>query len=253
MADPNRRVRRGDHVIFLSHTSNPQAEEMPYVLDYSPAGKRLLNDPLARSQRVRPEERATALHLLLCGWRSEWSRDVSRFRDRLADVAEHLPKGSTVTCVNVMSGEAFQELLEQLEEEDDENNDNDDGGGGLGFEGSAETGWVCRAFGHALVKHFCADAVIYDQVKPLFEASTHPFHTAICLGTVVGRELPSHVSDARILSMLLILRKLTFKQAEPLHIIAENKEDQTSQIGLAPRVGVRGFEPDFINTQAIIA
>ena len=49
----------------------------------------------------------------------------------------------------------------------------------------------------------------------------------LCLGDVAGRDLPSPSRDARILSMLLLLRDLTADQMKPMHIIAENQEDRT--------------------------
>ena len=69
----------------------------------------------------------------------------------------------------------------------------------------------------------------------------------------MGKDPPPESRDARILSMILILRQLTRDHKTPMHIIAENQQDQTSQIAMAPKVGTGGNEPDFINTQAIVA
>ena len=99
----------------------------------------------------------------------------------------------------------------------------------IGFEGNRQKGWSVPGVPHAknLLRHFQADACVYDEVKPLFDASTVEYTTAICLGDVAGRDLPSPSRDARILSMLLLLRDLTADQMKPMHIIAENQEDRT--------------------------
>jgi len=82
---------------------------------------------------------------------------------------------------------------------------------------------------------------------PLF--STGEYHTAICLGSVVGKDLSNHARDSRVLSMLLILRKLSKHQRTPLNIIAENYQDQTSGLAVVPLN--RSREADFVNTTAI--
>ena len=99
----------------------------------------------------------------------------------------------------------------------------------IGFEGNLQKGWSVPGVPHAknLLRHFQADACVYDEVKPIFDASTVEYTTAICLGDVAGRDLPSPSRDARILSMLLLLRDLTADQMKPMHIIAENQEDRT--------------------------
>ena len=94
------------------------------------------------------------------------------------------------------------------------------------------------------------------------------FTSAICLGAIVGCDLPPHAQDARILSMLMILRQVaaTHKAPFPMHIIAENTEDQTSSLAVVPSSSAvlatgaeeegsrsKSNEPDFINLQAIIA
>jgi hypothetical protein len=88
-------------------------------------------------------------------------------------------------------------------------------------------------------------------VKVLLDKET--FNTAICLGSVVGKKLSAASRDSRIMSMFLILRKLTENNETTMHVIAENQQDQTSYLAVPPRIGLDSREPDFINTPAIVA
>ena len=53
-----------------------------------------------------------------------------------------------------------------------------------------------------------------------------------------------------MLSVLLLLRHLLKDATAPVHIIGENQEDTTALLALAPH---KTHDPDFINTQAIVA
>ena len=55
----------------------------------------------------------------------------------------------------------------------------------IGFEGNLK-GWAC-GYAKNLLRHFQADACVYDGVKPLFDASTVEYTTAICPATSRGR------------------------------------------------------------------
>jgi len=108
------------------------------------------------------------------------------------------------------------------------------------------------------VRHYSADPTDYDGVAPLLSfdngnQSALSFDTAICLGSVVGKHLAPAARDARVLSMLLVLRSLA-KPGQGMHVIAENQQDQTSGLAVCPPTNDgASHEPDFINTQAIIA
>ena len=101
-------------------------------------------------------------------------------------------------------------------------------------------------------------------------------NTAIVLSTTAKGALSSVGADTRVMATMLILRVLSQQQQrkatkaegspsstkkkkkkkkKPLtmHVVAENEQDQTSQIALGPRTGDHSFESDFVNTQAIIA
>jgi len=88
-------------------------------------------------------------------------------------------------------------------------------------------------------------------------------HTAIVLGTQAHARLSPTSMDTRVMSIMLLLRKLWLLKNEnvPMHVVGENQEDMTAQIALNPQIAfdkhgklVEGnLEPDFINTQAIFA
>jgi hypothetical protein len=89
------------------------------------------------------------------------------------------------------------------------------------------------------------------------------FCTCICLGSVSVKDggmdnavgLAPIARDSRVIQMMLILRAVTEELGQTMHVIAENNMDQTSSLALGPHTeGAGGMqEPDFINTQAIIA
>jgi len=299
--DPHRVIQHSDVLIFVSPTSSPspfpahrkapafKAEATAILKKMATdrgrfawrrsggsggrAGQQPAVQERQRSATIESQtdrsKRGAPQHVLLCGWRHEWSTDISRFKQRFVDICVGLSPGSSVTCLNVMACEDFDQMLlgskkgfERLAEQG--------GGQGLGegkgtdrsaaHEGLYEGGWVlndgdphhARQCHGVVVRHHHADPIKFDEVAPLLES--RDFDTAIVLGSVVARVIPAASRDARVLSCLLILRALA-KPEKPMHIIAENCMDQTSGLAVVPsRIrSSGGHEPDFINTQAIIA
>jgi len=93
------------------------------------------------------------------------------------------------------------------------------------------------------------------------------FTSAIVLGTVYSEVLDSCARDSRVLATLLVLRTVCQRRHLTLHCVAENQQDQTSLLALAPPKVFEGqhagfehsedhpavHESDFVNTQAIVA
>ena len=86
------------------------------------------------------------------------------------------------------------------------------------------------------------------------------FTTAIVLGTAAGIDLSPQSRDTRVLTILLLLRHLARKCRPklPLHVIGENAQDATALLALSPtpplaKVAGQNRQPDYVNTQAIIA
>ncbi len=163
-----------------------------------------------------------AKNILVCGWRFVWNTHVKRFKARVEELSHNLPSGSVVYCLNRQTSEAFEALL--LGED----------GAAVGFEkGDEPRSYKNEAFKHGTVtiKHWCGDPTRFGEVEKMFHSLPEGFYftSAICLGAIPGLDLPSHAQDARILSMLMILRQIStkVKAPVPMHIIAENTEDQT--------------------------
>ena len=103
----NRGAGRPRHLSFQD--VEPQADKAR--LDLRDGGafdaevQRLLGDDAARSMRATPSSARNGdqqvRHILVCGWRPEWTADLGRFAKRVVDVARDLPMGSTLTCLNV--------------------------------------------------------------------------------------------------------------------------------------------------------
>ena len=84
----------------------------------------------------------------------------------------------------------------------------------IGFEGDLQKGWSVPGVPHAknLLRHFQADACVYDEVKPLFDASTVEYTATITLGDdswsyeedsvlkMAGRDELLHHTDRNTLS-----------------------------------------------------
>ena len=90
-------------------------------------------------------------------------------------------------------------------------------------------------------------------------------NSTIVLGTQSAVRLPPKARDTRVLTIMLLLRRLCDKKLAienvPMHVVGENQEDMTAKLALGPRqrgqIGVQNAlkyrEPDFVNTQAINA
>ena len=111
------------------------------------------------------------------------------------------------------------------------------------------------------VRHIKGDPTHAPVLEPIILKGP-PIHTAIVLGTQARMQLPARSRDTRVLTIMLLLRKLTMLRESvpgakitPMHLVGENHEDMTSKLALTPvAAGDQGsYKADFINTQAIYA
>jgi hypothetical protein len=247
MGDPDRIIVEDDHIIFLSDTSSPQtSKNAEDQADFGEEAKQHIADGERKLKSSGEESSSTnePLHVLLCGWREEWDRHPERFPQRVEEISRTMNEDSTLTCFNTMAATEFSKLLVTQSRKFKKK---------LKGENMHEFGKL-RGI---TIKHYCGDPCNYADAKECYkkhqEHDQKGFTTAICLGRMVGKKLSQKAQDARIITMSLILRKLTSGQQKKCHLVAENRQDQTSCIGMAPTIGTSGFEPDFFNTQAIVA
>ncbi len=239
-ADPERRIAANDRLIFVAPTSMPSSAHTPEQ-PHAPA-----SDPGARAARSPGARRQ--VDILVCGWRDKWQAATpEHLFERIDDLAQTLTPGpATVVFLNQVPPDEFAAIMQQKFKQVNDYH-----------------GMPCWSVGKArkgvTIAHSEGDASSQPVLEPLI--TTHNFTKCIVLGTMYGNDLSSHWRDLRMLSIMLLLRHLTENKpdASPIHIIGENQEDMTQRLALAPRpVAGRGgdghiFEPDIVNTQAIIA
>ena len=187
-------------------------------------------------------------HILVLGWRPEWDDAPAGFRNRLRQILEDQAPGSTITCLTFTTKDKFHKLITK------ESNDNDNGGVAIPVEhsrtmaGDYSAGWFLKekeGRQHFLVKHHWGDSANFDCVSSLIRSHNTPaYDVAVCLGStqvVPGREdkaKSQSLKDTRVLSTLLILRKLTSNAQDSkwhgrsMHIVAETCLEQTEYLAV---------------------
>ena len=265
--DPERVIRASDRLLFVSSGSHPHALDSATRASYEQRAAKLVEEAatpantakrllygasgLGRSGDVDAPKREVAI--LVCGWRAKWNSSTTALRARVDDLAQQLTPGpARIIFLNLVDSEAFANLMDNC---------------GFVQRGSqdAEAAWE---FGPSrpgvAIEHVCGDAASPVDLEPVLEGAPS-IEAIIVLGTSASQSLPPHSCDLRVLSILLLLRHLHSDTAEagdktyrakPVHIIGENQEDMTSVLALPPRPAKgqeAGHDPDFVNTQAIVA
>ncbi len=233
--NPDRVITASDRLIFVSKESLPSSA----IYDGS-------SSSVANVVEGGHESAPRRADLLVCGWRAKWDKSTTHLRDRIDDLAQQLTPGpSNIVFMNLVEPETFATHMETC---------------GLARAPGAAASWTCSRAG-VTVTHVYGDAVSPDDLAPVI--AERAFSTVIVLGTSASVRLSSHMCDMRVLSIMLLLRHLLAEKQNqrPVHIVGENQEDVTSMLALAPKL--RGpaaehareteYEPDFVNTQAIVA
>ena len=208
----------------------------------------------------------------MCGWRPVWEVNPDRLFHRVLDIARTQNPGSSITFINFVSQADFKAIMSQIgcvlvgTERVGDEEDDDDGNGNFKsvdvYEITDENAL------HVQVRHVYGDAASPETVEPLI--MERDFETAIIFGTQANTRLAAHSMDTRVLSIMLLLRKISatkdFRRPttmrHSIHVVGENQEDATSALALGPSQLAHGgqrnqddekHDPDFINTQAIYA
>ena len=276
--DPGRVLARGDRLLFVSAATNPRAlpaaerdaylaraEEIASVAEAAAAGAPPPPGTTAKAKGksrhsskiwAAKAERGEEVSILVCGWREKWKNEPRSLRDRIDELAQQLTPGpAKVIFMNVVRPDEFAELMARC-----------------GFERAYAFGdgavlevdvWKPEDLGNDVpsaawafgaqrpgvqIVHRCADAASSPHLQVVL--ADYSCDAIIVLGTSAAQDLTPHSADLRVLTILLLLRKLLMHRDEPVHIIGENQEDTTALLALAPH---KTHDPDFINTQAIVA
>lgn len=265
-------------LIFIGPKSSPARDNdhRATSLEYLAKARAIVTANRQRSTGVADVKHQK--NVLVAGWRAIWSDNAERLRKRIMEIAHVREKGSYVIFINgVRSSPQDESSLDEMDERqpsfagimsecgfrtlsNSENAklppvkykrnvyevcDKDDGNKPMGI----------------FVSHIQGDAADPDIVEPVIIGRT--IHTAIVLGTQANSPLPAYSRDTRVLSIMLLLRKLWMSKNEgvPMHVVGENQQDMTARLALGPQVEFDGngalkknmHEPDFINSQAIYA
>jgi hypothetical protein len=242
---------------------------------------------------------------LVLGWRPIWEEELGRFGARISELFNGCLPGSSVTFVNTLPIEEMDDIfkglglkLERRFPIDEDALDEDEVNFFLENESLPSPGaddeppfavrhrreravyLMPSPFLECRVVHICGDGASPEVLEPVvFETN---IHSAIILSTEArAPRSPVHAvtdghRDTRVLSMLLLLRKLHSIKGDnsPIHIIGENTEDMTEKLAIGPRWRPDGEAhdvgtiksgksprrrhptpkiPDFVNSQAIFA
>jgi len=276
--NPDHVISESDMLIFIGPKSSPARDNdhRGTSLSYLAKAKKIVT-----ANRQMSSGKADVKHMknvLVAGWRTVWSDAPERLRKRIMEIAHVREKGSYIIFINgVRSSPQDESNMDEMDERQpsfagimsecrfrplttSENAklppvnykrnvyevcDQDNGNKPMGI----------------FVSHIQGDAADPEIVEPVVIGRT--IHTAIVLGTQANTPLPAYSRDTRVLSIMLLLRKLWMSKNEgvPMHVVGENQQDMTARLALGPQVEFDGtgalkknmHEPDFINSQAIYA
>ena len=193
-----------------------------------------------------------------------WLENPGRLYNRILQISRLGLPGSTITFLNTVDVEEFKTLMLAMNVHPMQNDPSPElAASNLPaemqcFKMPDEKG--CRG---VIIRHIHGDAAEFEILEPLVMRTR--INSCIVLGTQSAVRLPPKARDTRVLSILLLLRRLCERKLKvenvPMHVVGENQEDMTAKLALGPRqrgnLGIEGLlryrEPDFVNTQAINA
>ena len=237
-------IQADDLAMFLSPVSMPRVSDNHEDRNLAKTASTLadLDVGVFTDEQINANQKRQQ-RLLVCGWREAWSTNPARLKARIFDVCKSASPDSYIVFLNQTSTEGFATLLDKagvctkLAE-------------GALLQPGCSSGYSVTEFQNVNIFHCCGDAGSFEAVEPLFR-TPDVFETAIVLGTQAGKDLPPASQDTRVLSILLLLRKLTEDWTKKMSVISENMLDQTANVAVTP--GGAYKDPDFVNTQAISA
>ena len=263
--DGNHVIESEDMLVFIGPKSSPECD--PEMVNATEAYVSAAKDMQPRLPLCKNPSK-TLSHVLICGWRPVWQDNPERLYLRILDIAKSNLPGSSLTFINFVAEEEFTLLMGRVGCTRGEDERVTDTTG----EGEVTLGvysFVDADYKGITIRHMSGDAASPDSLEPLL--MERDFETAIVFGTQASIRLAPRSQDTRVLSIMLLLRKLSLtkdlarpaNQRNNIHVVGENQEDATSELALGPAQliasaeatygGSQYNEPDFINTQAVYA
>jgi hypothetical protein len=295
---PDLVLRGSDLVVFVANTPTlVPCDAARKAFEAYASWSVTLRKTLSQSniKRARPRKYN---NMLVCGWRAEWTHDVHTISARLLEMAGARTPDSTLTFLTTQSHTAFAGVMEDcglvpataaelsiLRERvsgADATSPMDFTRPPVKVTQSEATSrrrliescltpeshmfyrFTSPAYTGVWVRHVCGDATVPLEMEQVVLKGV-PTHTAIVLGTNADDIVaaPARHRDTRVLSSLLLLRKLTLLRQNlksaicvPLHVIGENMENLTAALALTPVSANRleaPYKVDFVNAHALSA
>ena len=162
----------------------------------------------------------TLSNCLICGWRSVWGEFPRRLKKRVEEICVLRKPGSFLIFLNGLDFDEFASVMEKmsiapLSEKE---------ASVFKKTSYARRLYKIERYG-VFISHIVGDASKPPIMSPIIEERT--IHTAIVLGTQAKKRLNPHSQDTRVMSIMLLLRKLWIAKNEgvPMHVVSENQED----------------------------
>jgi hypothetical protein len=240
--DPDRVIQHGDRLVFVSRTSDPTALPDFHKSAYQKKARELVATTIPSTGTAVNDKECS---VLVCGWRPTWS-STPNLRDRIEEIAFKLTPGpARIIFLNQVEVGDFATMMIAFD-----------------FVKTADASvqeWACRANRPGVkIVHIYGDAAEADDLEPVLVSCESSLQSIIVLGSVAMDTVQTPRSrDLRVLAILLLIRTL-HSGRKPVHVVGENQEDMTSMLARVPRNrSLHGepaaHDPDFINTQAIVA
>ena len=260
--DPQTILTEDDIIIYISKKDQ-------FILDLEMEEKN--NTWALKAQKVYTDNQLstsnhsntrTKKNLLICGWLPIWTKDLKHLSQRLHELASVASPGSLLLFVNEVKKSKFEKLMtvlnfQKVKMEEEFHN---------------KPSYDCDVYIHESdglgVCHILGDANSLEVMEPIIMETQ--INTAIVLGSQTSinsfDQNQDDISDTRILSILLLLRKLYFvKQTidpnvAPMHVVTECGETSSSNVAMFPEtVTTDGdahaydCDPDFVNWHGMYA
>ena len=221
--DPKIVIEPDDLLIFIGPRSNPIRTEGMDDLVENYKAEAAQHFPSIAKARTKPPRRVKGT--LVCGWREVWNKNPVRLHDRIMQIAKVCLPSSTITFLNLVELDEFQQIMRSMDIIDFQGQDPQPMPGDF----PAYKMYTLRDSTGSpgiILRHMVGDASDPLTMKPIVFNTT--VHSSIVLGTQKGVQLSPKARDTRVMCIMLLLRKLCKEKLKiqnvPMHVVGENQE-----------------------------